>query len=336
MFQYVIIKAFFTGGLSGMYESIIRKVLFNMLCRARQCWEHGIAAMALAELGETDMLLCACDDMITRQNADGRLCTVENTRCQTDPSLCVIPLINVYQLTGESRYIDAARRNIDFLLESKCRTSDGILWHILDLPEIWADSATMLPPALAAMGEGAEAIKQLNGILNALQLGNGLYGHRINTAGKGWVRREPWAAGNGWILCGIAWMLKHASPAIDDAQLPVESYRRLRAAIEPFRLPDGLFRDVLDNPASFVDCQCAAMTAYADIIMYESGYEDSKVVDKALRVFNSVLSHVDSHGAVHDCPGSPEFRFSGTSTEMQAFLLMLYSALRRCGAFSPQ
>ena len=312
-----------------MERPLRQRILNNMLCRARQCWEQGIAGMALYELGEEQLFLAACEDMLTRQNADGRLCTVENTRVQTDPALCMQSVLYAWKLTGEKRYLQAAERSRDFYLQSDQKTAEGILWHILGLPELWADSAAMLPASMAMAGETAFAVRQMVGLCDALRLPNGLYAHRWNAEEKRWVRRDPWAAGNGWILTGLAWTLRVLGKESEYAPTLLSLYKELTAAMEPWRLPGGLYRDVLDDTTSFEECQAATMQAYSQVILYEAGFLSAEVLEPARCILDTVGGHADRLGAIRDCPGSPDFAHNGTSTEMQAFWLMLYAALQR-------
>lgn len=313
-------------------SEVFRAVFINMLSRARQCWEQGIAGMALLELEENDWLLAVCDDMLTRQNQDGRLCTVENTRCQTDPALSIQPVLRAWQLTGDARYRQAAERSMDFYRQSGDKTADGVLYHILGLPELWADSAAMLPASLAAMGEKQMAVQQMRGLCAKLRLENGLYAHRWNEAEQRFIRKQPWGAGNGWILVGLAWTIRVLGREDEHTPELMRLYADLSAALLPWRLPSGLYRDVLDDPQSFEECQTAAMQAYSAMVLHEEGLLDESVVPYAKATLDTVSAHVDPHGAIHDCPGSPEFVDNGTSTEMQAFWLMLYAVLRRKGA----
>ncbi len=312
-----------------MEKPMVERILTAMLCRARQCWEQGIAGVAAVELGREDLLIPMCDDMLTRQAADGRLCIVEHTDVQTDPALCVRPLLEAAKRTGEARYREAAVRNIAFLLRSRDQTPDGVLWHIMGLPEIWADSAAMAPSSLALLGYKDEAIAQLEGICRRLRLPNGLYAHRWDESKGDFARAKAWGAGNGWILTGLSWTL--AALGADDPRTErlLRLYRELETALESRRTPSGLFRDILDDPDSFEECQTAAMLAYSRVILYENGWPRADALQAGWNTLETIARHADAAGTIHDCPGSPSFEENGTSTEMQAFWLMLYGALQR-------
>lgn len=306
-----------------------KKVLANMLCRARQCWEQGIAGVALYELGETALLLAAADDMITRQHADGRLCTVENTACQTDPALCIQSVMHAWQLTGEQLYLDAGRHSLAFYRATPWHGEDGIIYHICGTRQVWSDTAAMLPASLAMLGEREMALQQMQLLCDRLRLPSGLYGHIWDDGTQSWPDPLPWSAGNGWVLTGLAWMIILLDRNAPESAQLMQLYQDLTAALAPWRTAEGLYHNVADDASTFVECQTAAMQAYSQVLLCEHGLLDRSVLAQARQILDEITRHIDAHGAVHDCPGSPTFSANGTSTEMQAFWLMLYGALER-------
>lgn len=303
-----------------------QKVFRNMMCRMRACWEQGMTGMALMELGMDDALLCLCDDMLTLQHADGRLAAC-HTNTQTDPALCIHSVLRAFQLTNDPRYADAIARHRADILATPWRSEDGVLYHFKHSKRIWADSAAMLPAALAALELPDMAVQQLVGLCNALRLSNGLYGHQWNDESKSWDRIQPWSAGNGWILTGLAWTMVRMN--VDHPQTPVlmKLYQELTEALAVYRLPNGLYHDIADDPATFTECQTAAMQAYSQLVLRDAGLLPGSVTDSAAAVLDTITAHMDAHGAIHDTPGAPDFAHNGTSTEMQAFWLMLWARL---------
>jgi len=64
-----------------------------------------------------------------------------------DPASLAVPAILIGQT--ESSYLSAAERQIDHLLTTVPRWSNGAISHREDYPELWADFVYMAPPALA-------------------------------------------------------------------------------------------------------------------------------------------------------------------------------------------
>ena len=305
------------------------RVLRAMLCNARQCWEQAIAACAMAELNEEELLLCMCHDIITRQRADGRLCDVENTPTVTDPSLCIAPLLRAAEITGDCRYTEAVDRNLRYLLREAPRAKDGVLYHIQGTSEVWADSAAMTPANLVRMGHREFGLTQMEGILRRLRRTDGLYAHKWNDATNGYLRKAAWSAGNGWISVGLAWLILELDPMDARGRDMLYRFEELTQTLERYRLPNGLFRNIIDDPDSFVECEGAAMHAYATALLAEAGRIAPERLNQPREVLATPKNHVDTHGYVRDCAGSPSFETPGTSTEMQAFFLMLNAVLER-------
>ena len=55
----------------------LNKVKNVMLCMQRLSWEQGIAAQALLELGESDLVVLMATAAMLRQGEDGRLALME-------------------------------------------------------------------------------------------------------------------------------------------------------------------------------------------------------------------------------------------------------------------
>lgn len=310
-------------------NDVERRVLANMLCRSRQCWEQGMAGIALHEMGETALLIAAADDMLVRQHADGRLAVVEDSRTQTDPALAIQTVLRAAELTGEAQYLEAARRSLAFFKTTPWQGEDGIIYHICGTQQVWSDTAAMLPASLAMLGEKAMAVRQLLLLCDRLRLPNGLYGHIWDDGRQAWIDPQPWSAGCGWILVGLAWtigLLDAGAPAADTL---FALHRDLVAALAPFRTSEGLYHNIADDPATFVECQTACALAYSEVLLHLQGRLGREALVDARRTLETIGAHIDAHGAVHDCPGSPTFAENGTSTEMQAFYLMLSGALKR-------
>ncbi len=51
----------------------IQKVKYAMLSLQRAAWEQGVAAQALLELGETNLVVLMAQEAVLRQSPDGRL-----------------------------------------------------------------------------------------------------------------------------------------------------------------------------------------------------------------------------------------------------------------------
>ena len=58
-----------------------------MLCMQRASWEQGVAAQALLELGEQEMVVLVAREAIVRRVPDGRVAMLGSSANVTDPAV---------------------------------------------------------------------------------------------------------------------------------------------------------------------------------------------------------------------------------------------------------
>lgn len=314
----------------------MQKVAGAMLAIQRYPWEQGVCAQAMYELGDNEIWVAMAHDAILRQKEDGRLAVINENVAVTDPAANGEVCLRAYALTGDEFYRDGAQRMLDYLMKDAPRTDDGVLYHNtvsfaegFSPNQLWIDAAYMAPPFLAVMGELDEAVRQLRGYFRYLQdPGTRLFFHNYDVGTGKFVRRLRWATGNGWALMGIARVAAEAKKCgrLDIlAELTARGNEVLESLVR-FQLPDGRFRDIVDDENSFVDGTSAMMmSVYIYRGVLEGWIHDGAMVDRADRALATVQSKVDRFGIVHEVCGCPHFVSQGTSAEAQAALLMAYA-----------
>jgi rhamnogalacturonyl hydrolase YesR len=90
--------------------------------------------------------------------------------------------------------------------------------------------------------------------------------------------------------------------------------------------PDGLFHDVIDRPESFVETNLAQMLAFAVYEGVGAGWLPGSYRAHADRMRAAARAKMDVYGYVQGACGAPNFDRSGTSTEAQAFCIMMEAA----------
>ena len=92
--------------------------------------------------------------------------------------------------------------------------------------------------------------------------------------------------------------------------------------------PDGLFHNIVDKPATFVETNLAQMLAYCIYRGIHAGWldKDKRYLAAADRMRSAAHAKVDRFGLVQDVCGSPDFEHPGTATEGQAFFLLMEAA----------
>ncbi|HET6530930.1 MAG TPA: glycoside hydrolase family 88 protein [Actinoplanes sp.] len=292
-----------------------KRVLAALLAMQRQSWEQGVAAQACRDIGRDDLVRLLAHAAVTRQAADGRLADVDGETGAVNGAAC-----------GEaaliSGYADAAGRQLDWLVRRAPRDADGTLFHLLDGREVWADTVYMVVPFLALAGRPDLAVAQVEGHRRRL-CSEGLYA-AVWSADTGALRRaDRWGGGNGWVVAGIA----RAIRLTPDLRTDLAGHaREVLDACLALRRPDGLFHDVLDDPATFVETNAAQMFAYAALTGAADGWLPPSYADTGRDLLAAAARKVDESGLVREACGSPTFDHPGTSAEAQAFHLLATAA----------
>jgi unsaturated rhamnogalacturonyl hydrolase len=313
-----------------------KKAWMAMLCCARQPWEQGMASRAALELGDDEAVYLLARDAALRQLPDGRLAMLGKADVVTDPASNGEALIRAWEISGEPELGEAAERQLAYLLETAPRAEDGTYFHFEGISEIWVDSMAMAPPFLSLMGHHEEALLQVEGMARRLMSPEaGLFSHRWDEEGGTFARKAFWGIGNGWALDGMLRIDLLLPPRF--AREKAKLLARLEGLIDSaarLRRASGLFPEILDDPGSPEESQFAAMLAY---VLYK-GIE-GKVFDRKRKMLadslrDAVREMVDEHGFLREAGGSPGFESPGTSTEGQAFYIMMEAVSRRVERWS--
>jgi unsaturated rhamnogalacturonyl hydrolase len=294
-------------------------VLSALLAVQRQSWEQGVAAQAALDLGRDDLALLLAEAAVTRQAADGRLGDVDEPGA-VNGAACGEAVLAAYRRTGNEVFAAAARRQLAWLTDDAPRAADGTLFHMAGAREMWADTVYMVLPFLALSGRADLAHIQLEGHRRRL-CRDGLYA-AIWSEQTGSLRRaEYWGGGNGWVVAGIARALRLVPDLPQRAGWAAHAREVLDACLA-LRRPDGLFHDVLDDPATFRETNAAQMFAYAALVGAADGWLPRSYADTGRDLLGAATREVDEYGLVRGACGSPTFDRPGTSAEAQAFHLL--------------
>jgi rhamnogalacturonyl hydrolase YesR len=310
------------------------RVARAMLAMQRRAWEQGVAAQALLESGEADLAVLLALDAVANQAKDGRLGLNGDTAPVTDPAANGEPLLHAARVTGDPALRRAADRMLAFALERAPRTPRGVVFHNHVENMVWVDALYMLPPFLAAAGRHAEAVAQVRGTRDLLcDPRTGLYHHVWDEDLGRYARPQYWGVGNGWAAAGVTRVLRALPPSLAGERGLLAGYLREHlAACLRHQRPDGLFHDVLDDPATFVETNAGQMIAYAVFRGVAGGWLDRSLLAPAERARAAARAKVDDRGLVQGVCGAPRFDRPGTATEGQAFFLLMEAARRDLAA----
>ena len=299
-----------------------------MLAMQRRAWEQGVAAQALLELGETDLVLLLARDAVVNQAEDGRLGLNGDRRPVADPAANGEAVLFAAGTTGDPALADAGRRMADYLLTRAPRSLDGTIYHNEGEPSIWVDAFYMVPPFLAIAGHPIEAVRQVEGIRRALWDPEAHLFHHVWDEGKhAFTRSQHWGVGNGWAAAGMARVISALPGEMAREKARIAGYARetLDGCLAWLR-PDGLFHDILDDATTFEETNAAQMLAYTTFRGVTEGWLAPRYRDDAERMRRAAIARVDATGLVHGVCGAPNFDRSGTAVEGQAFHILMESA----------
>jgi rhamnogalacturonyl hydrolase YesR len=289
----------------------------------RRDWEQGILAQAMLEAGDREMVILLTKAAIVQKVADGRLAVVVNGG-PTDPAMGGAAYAKAAEWTADPQIKQAVDGLLEWIRHKAPRDADGILYHVFG-PELWSDGFNCAPPFLAAMGFHEEALKQIDGYRRRLwSPEKKLLSHMWDDAKQQFKRKDFWGGGNGWAAAGMARVIR---------SLPKEQ-RRAREYLAAFvqdildgclahQRTDGLFHDVIDDPATFIETNLAQMLAFAIYEGVSTGWLPQRYIAQANRMRDAARRKMDTFGYVQDVCGAPHFDRSGTSTEAQAFCIMM-------------
>jgi len=186
----------------------------------------------------------------------------------------------------------------------------------------------MAPPFLAQMGELDEAARQIRGMYGYLiDEGTGLLRHIFDAGSGRFVRDKLWATGNGWALMGMA-AVTDAALSAGAAGIAGELAAMSRGILDSmlrFQLPDGRFRDILNEEDSFPDGASAMMAAAYMYRSVAAGVLPGTYRACADRIAETMEKYVDPYGIIHGVCGCPDFIREGTSAESMAAYIMMHA-----------
>jgi rhamnogalacturonyl hydrolase YesR len=309
-------------------SSTLEKVTRAMFSMQRASWEHGVAAQAMLESGNDEMVYLMAKEAVLRQTEEGRFSVVYSDNGITDPGCSGEAVLYAYRISGDEELKAGADKMLEYFLERAPRAADGTIYHTLDSPEIWCDSFYMCPPFLAACGKYSEALVQIEGYRKVLwNQKHQLYSHRWHDEKKRHINARFWGGGNGWAAASLSRILK-ALPA----EMKTEKERLSRYLADlldgciRYMRSDGLFHDFINEPDTFIETNLSQMLAYSIYRAVKGGWISESYLKHAELMRHAAFGKLDEFGYVRDVCGAPFFESPGRSTEGQAFLILMEAA----------
>lgn len=307
------------------------KVKQALLSMQRYSWEQGVAAQAFLEMGEKELVIQMSKAAVLNQLADGRLAAMGNISAVTDPAGIGEAVLYASEVTKDPELGSAVQKLINWLLEKAPRNRDGIIYHVIEKPQMWVDSFYMAPPFLSAAGYHQEALKQIKGYISLLfNPEKKLFSHIWDESKNDFARGDSWGVGNGWALAGITRVIATLPEEFNAEKHELINFVKtvLDSCLGCMRT-DGLFHDVLDNKDSFIETNLSQMAAYAIYRGMKAGWLGDGYLTFAETMRNAAHAKVDDLGFVQGVCGAPFFDRPGIAAEGQSFFLLMEAAAQK-------
>ncbi|MDB5838478.1 MAG: Unsaturated rhamnogalacturonyl hydrolase [Herminiimonas sp.] len=195
-------------------------------------------------------------------------------------------------------YLNEARDALEIYKRERVEVAGAPLFSTAPSTQGWifADTAYMVPPSLAIMGEEKMAVNDLVRTFELLSLPNGLIRHILNAAVDVkdsycktdlWIDGTAWGRANGWWVAGVVDSVEVLSER--PAGLCGMFTKNCEALLE---VQDGGFwRVTVDDPYSPIDTSATVMIAYGYMKGYQLGLLDERFEKAAFTALEAVLSH---------------------------------------------
>lgn len=197
-----------------------------------------------------------------------------------------VPL-ELYMKTKQQKYLDLGLLYADTQWslpgdakpEQKEFADKGYSWQT----RIWIDDMFMITAVQAqayrATGDRKyidRAAKEMVFYLDQIQLENGLFYHSPEA-------HFSWSRGNGWMAVGMAEILRILPKDNTNRERIITGYHKMMAALLKYQEPDGMWRQIIDDPEAWKETSGTAMFTYAMITGVKNGWLDQKTYGTAAR-----------------------------------------------------
>ncbi len=305
----------------------IEKATAAAMAMQRRDWEQGILAQAMMEAGDRERVILLTRAAMVQQTPDGRLGVVVSGS-PTDPSMGGCAYAKAAEWSGDAEMRQAVSGLLDWIRKGAPRNAEGILYHVFGAPEMWSDGFNCAPPFLAAMGFTDEALAQIDGYRQRLwNPEKKLLAHIWDDGKRQFRDGNFWGGGNGWAAAGLARVMRSLPRERSQERARLADFaREIIDGCLAHQRPDGLFHDVVDQPATFVETNLAQMLAYAIYEGIAAGWLATSYRRHADRMRAAARLKMDDDGYIQGVCGAPNFNRPGVSTEAQAFCILMEAA----------
>lgn len=186
--------------------------------------------------------------------------------------------------------------------ESQGYADRGLTWQT----RMWIDDMFMITAvqsqAFRATGKQEyinRAAKEMVVYLDSLQQPNGLFYHAPDVP-------FFWGRGDGWMAAGMSELLRSLPKDNPDRARIMKGYKTMMASLLKYQAADGMWRQLIDDPASWPETSGTGMFTFAMITGVKNGWLDAATYGPAARkAWLALITYIDSNADVKEvCEGT--------------------------------
>ena len=222
-----------------------------------------------------------------------------------------IPL-EIFLQTKEEKYYDMGKLYADkqwgipegprVTAESYTYFNKGYTWQT----RLWIDDMYMITLVQAQAYRATRnrkyierAAEEMVLYLHELQKPNGLFYH---------AKDIPfyWGSGNGWMAAGMTELLRTLPKENKNRPEILKAYQLMMSTLLLFQSGDGMWRQLVDDTASWKETSCTGMFTYAMITGVKKGWlKKNNYKHAAYKAWNALTTYINDKGEITDvCEGT--------------------------------
>ncbi|GAA0537822.1 glycoside hydrolase family 88/105 protein [Chitinophaga japonensis] len=222
-----------------------------------------------------------------------------------------VPL-ELYMQTKDREYLQLGKWIADKQWgppEGKRATPESGVWHDKGYTwqtRLWIDDMYMITAVQAqayrATGDRKyidRAAREMVMYLDSLQRPNGLFYHAPDVP-------FFWGRGNGWMAAGMSELLRSLPKDNPHRARIMQGYKTMMASLLQYQTKEGMWRQLIDDPASWPETSGTGMFTFAMITGVKNGWLDAKTYGPAARKgWLALVSYLDDNNNIRDvCEGT--------------------------------
>ncbi|KAA2241373.1 glycosyl hydrolase [Chitinophaga agrisoli] len=186
--------------------------------------------------------------------------------------------------------------------ESQVWYDKGYTWQT----RLWIDDMFMITAVQAqayrATGDRKyidRAAKEMVMYLDSLQQPNGLFYHAPDVP-------YFWGRGDGWMAAGMSELLRSLPKDHPDRARIMKGYQTMMASLLKYQAPDGMWRQLIDDPTAWPETSCTGMFTFAMITGVKNGWLNAATYGPAARKgWLALITYLNDNNDIREvCEGT--------------------------------